>query len=554
MNIAFSTKEETTLNTGLKENAFCKTRLSMHLGNEGMIAEADAKELFCGKGNFTFSPWIFSGTKIDNKTENVFFTGSGFDSTTLFEILNSENQTLKMQSTFAVISCITDALQKNIPLVASGAGGILESFTKDSKVKILFLPPILFEQSILNAAKKDYAENQGQWLNKNLDSFASLIFLRSVIAYKALSNKMPFTKEDTSDIQTDILDKNYSRLVDEVNGISIPLSNAVSDGIEFNLSEKETSQNEKDFPLDVLKTEIGLQDNGEVLDVVRTTKISDSEFKTENEKRRKTQIRKIERKRIIRRNTTIILGSLLLLAFISNFSFLRYRDSLKSPTSVSLTSVQTMQAFYTGMHNQDISLMQKMAKGKNPNRYTDIVSHMYVTTKTRAAYELSTGTLTPELWLYRHDLKTYWQFGITNLLIDGKTASYDFTSPKKGDKNLALKIEDEKPILSGDTKNHAISYYMVFSQGLDAPITIEKYSGTLTLTYKKDRWLITKIDLENISLSEDMSNFESDYTSALEQSLSNPVDAVKLLRAKYPWLPDEITMQKIESEVKEKSK
>lgn len=560
MSIVFSEENDFLLNTNLSESAFGK--LKIQIAENGMLAKLDAvgnqtsndsqgtTENTESNGNpralfekdYTFKPWSFSNAKFNEKTETVCLVGPKFEGTPLSIILENKDSIFKARAVYAVTKCITQALRENVSLPINGASGILVS----DDFAVLFLPQHLFTIAADNSS--DSTQAQDLWLNKSQSVISSLMFTRSVIVYKALTGNFPFTAQDLTERQSDIQDNNYTPLRLVINGISREVASAVSVGLE----NSEGTAKSVLFPMEDLQKELGLQNDGTVVPVERKPTLSEKEFEKEKNIYLKSKKSKINRSRLVRRNTTFITIAAIIFALILWFAFTSYKNSKAKPTAVSLTSTQVVEGFYTGMHSMDIPLMQEMAKGKSATEVIDMVSNVYVTSSARKAYETKTDTIKPELWLYRHDLSAYWQFGITNFTIDKTPSNKFFVPPTKKQNAKPLTSENDKPINSGDKTTHLVSYDMIHSEGYESKIFVQHTDVEVELTFIKNAWKITSLKTTEADSEYDMNTFEMDYQNALLDN-EGIVEAIESLKAEYPWLPTKETMLIQEKEVQERT-
>ena len=102
--------------------------------------------------------------------------------------------------------------------------------------------------------------------------------------------------------------------------------------------------------------------------------------------------------------------------------------------------------------------------------------------------------------------------------------------------------EDGKKLKNSDTAVYTVQYYLV-NNALSPEIKVEKYTDTVTLTYKKDRWLVTSIDSNFTESSYDTEEFNNDYKNALEESSDDLKSAVRALRDKYDFVPGDSELE-----------
>ena len=73
----------------------------------------------------------------------------------------------------------------------------------------------------------------------------------------------------------------------------------------------------------------------------------------------------------------------------------------------------------------------------------------------------------------------------------------------------------------------------------------DKITSTISLTYKKNRWVITDIqENNNQPLGVDCEKFKKDYFAELKKTNGEVIPAVDALRSKYEWLPEKDAMDR----------
>ena len=90
---------------------------------------------------------------------------------------------------------------------------------------------------------------------------------------------------------------------------------------------------------------------------------------------------------------------------------------------------------------------------------------------------------------------------------------------------------------------HKVQYYLIHTEGEANGFVVEDVTELYTLTYIKDRWLITEISTESEVIPVKNSSFKNDYFNQLVIDEGDAIKAVGNLRSKYKWLPTEAAMQ-----------
>lgn len=547
MNIAYSDRKKVYLDTGLSETGFSRSVSGVNFSESGIYTK-----FYLFDNNIQFKEWSFQGTTV--KDEKVFFEGENAGGKNALEIILSHNEEEKARLTYALISALSKAIETKTRIPSVGLGGILYS-EKPGKsdpdkvlVELLFLPENIFDLCASNHDEKNYANLQGFWQNKQLSNNNALIFLQSVLAYYTLSKVFPFMKTETDARQEDITDSNFIEIENMVNGISPALALNINMGFHIdNQYEREKSL----IDLKLLQKELGLSDDGIYTKVIRDTKISDSDFEKRASKKAKKQELKTIQKRIFKRYATAIILILAAIAIISNLAYKTHLENLEMPCAKNLSPKESIETFYSGFHNLDSNLMSLVAKNGTPRDLIKMVSNVYVTQKTREAFEAKNASLTPELWLTRPELMNYWVFGITDFRINGESAYNRFKPQTRkevenikkqtSEINASSDATQSSHSANGTSQTFNVTYNFIYTGGKDTPITIDRCNATVVCTYQKDQWYLTDININHNEEQLSQNDFKNEYLLVLKEK-NDAKNAVSALREKYNWLPDDRAM------------
>ena len=280
------------------------------------------------------------------------------------------------------------------------------------------------------------------------------------------------------------------------------------------------------YPLDLLETSEGLS----------IQSVQEYDKKSADFMARKAASLKTKRK--IRRNSpkiiTISAGSIVLAVIIAN----TVKSNGMNGTSKGLTSEDTTELFFQAINNLDTILVDNIVKGKVPSRYSNMVSQIYVISKNRQAYGMDKGFLTPGKFMLfiseDMNLTNAGIYGITNLYIDGVPKNMDLQVPLKKDKPKTLTEESGIQIYSEMNSVKKAEYYVLHSE--ENKIFCEKHTDTITLTFIKDKWMVTDIFAEQEPVPVDTEEFFKDFIAALNEHNSRET-ALIALKSKYQWLP-----------------
>ncbi|MBQ7158893.1 MAG: hypothetical protein IJS09_05670 [Treponema sp.] len=552
------------LSTSLSEDAFGRTQYIREIDENGFVATIPEKA--ADTSDVTFEPWKFTGTKTDENGIVAFAGPSLGGGKTLYEIFENGTQSDMHAAAKAVLFALTAALEQNVALNDVGAEGIMlfaetrtenvaqetdENRTTPSYTRILFLPANLFDRSA-NNTRENYADYQGFFIRKGLTGTDALLFTRAVIAYRALCGTLPYPERDLSKRQADIFDARFVPSYMQINGLNSDLASAIDCGLQVSaeakplpgerrfVSEKDEERRKKilatakRFSLDVFAQELTNSDDS--VPATRTPELSEEEFIARRERFLKKQTATVKRRRFTRRNHSrlIVAGIAIVLAVWAITSF--QRENQKLATSKGLTSWETTQELYATIHKSSVPHLQEIAKGKNLKNLKQIVSGFYVTNRSRFAMNQNEDTVSTAEWLFFKNKTKYWQFGLTQLTIDGKSADVFYKYPTRADKPEKLTAEEGVTLKRGATVQHKAEYFLVNSDG-DARLSINQVRDTVTLTWKGSRWIVTDVKSKNKQQFVFTKDFSADYQAALDATGGDVSKSVALLREKYDWLP-----------------
>lgn len=549
---------ELRLSSNLDEYSFGKTNYESIITQTGLIYSDEG-----------FSLWSFSDVKSYNIEENdqriVFYCAENpfsENTHTLLELFENAEKTESKKDydiLFCAVKLVCKALteaaltKKDIPAI--GAGGILveipENLNKEDG-KVLFLPEGLFTASANSLSAQEYAQNHLGWINQTIYDLPAICFERAVIVYRFLTQKFPYPCENQVERNADILDSKFLPLQMCIKNIDNDFSQAVNNALKLNSNsvnipgKKQKGKASEDltptaeFPLDLLKNAYGLS-------FEQRKNPPEKEFFEKAETYQKTQDSKIKAKRRIRRNSAVILVGLVLAVIFGSLIANSIQTSRNSETSIGLTSTETVLGYFYGVNSKDTVMLTNLVNGRKPQKHVDTVSQIYVLDKQRHVYENDNGFATPENWLlYSTTMERYANsgiYGVTNLKIDGEPVEIQISLPKKKDKPTPIQTENNLPVENKMQTVRRAEYFLIHSEGENNQFIVEKVFEDFTLTFKKNRWVITDISTESVTVPVSSITFKNDYFNQLAVANKNVIEAVENLREKYPWLPTKAALE-----------
>lgn len=536
---------EIKLNSGLDEYMFGKTSYSSILSQPGFIFDGE-----------NFEQWNFTQVKSlevsDKDSVQVFYTGTNpfkTEAKSLLDFYMTNDREIVFNAAFAVCKALTKAALQNINIPLSGAGGIIVENKKEN-AKVLFLPADLIKYSSNALSATDKANVYDCWVNETLKGLPATCFFRGNIAYTMLTGRFPYPAADALERNADILDKKFLPIEMLLPRLSPELSAAINKSLVLTSSavnepgkkQKGTSTEalkpEPDFPLELLK------DSRNCI----PTKEEQAQIDEQIQNYTKGRDAKITTKRIIRRNTAAILTiccGIIALCFVIKGAIKSHGEEF---TTQSLTSTQTIQAFFMNVNDKDVAALGNFVKGRSATRYTDAVSQVFVLSKQRQSMTKDNGFAKPEnYFLYvtdAHRNMSSGMYGMTNILIDGTPYELDITVPTINQKLPAIREENGHTLTKNEQTQHKVEYYRLRTEGDDNDIFLDYITDSITLTYNGQRWIITDFDTVEQELELDSTAFKLEYFKALQENDMNVINTISKMRFEYPWLPSEASIQR----------
>jgi len=574
------------LNTGLSPDEFSKARGGTRLSESGSLAVQTS-------AGWVFSPWHFEETEEDAGL--IFVRGKAFPGQTLkeyfffdrsdsFSAVFSSAEFGKAKSARAaafVCSAIDASLAQKLTLPNSGAGGI---FISDDFTKLMFFPEQIFIQSALrfeaSGEKSLFGQNRAFYVNPVLSGSNAARFTQAVIAYRALTGDFPFTADNQEELSMDMADKNFVPLRNRIWAIDEALASFVDNSLSRSPTVKSRTRADRlsslrqtalsdissgrpqsqfplefsaGFPLATLCRELGLnQDgsiphNGMLLSVIRKSSLSPEDFELAVKKESEKNARTIKTKRFLRkyRNVLLVAAAALLIALAASFAV--RRSYMGNPTTKGLSSMQTVEVFYSAYNTLDLNKARCTLYGRQTDYLVNMISQAYVTNQTRTAYSPAKKTVTPAEWMnYNNDGK-YYMFGLTGFAVNEQKMELFANPPLIKDNPLPVSEERGKRLKEGDTVECYATYFRIIPESELADsgesvhewLHVEEYCDKVSLVFKKECWRIVEISQQmEREIFQDTKPFYEDYKRLFDSSGQDLLLTANELRSKYGWIPD----------------
>ena len=512
--LAYTENNTVYLNSNLTEELFAKTKSSLLMNEEGLLVKVQ-------KDSFATEKWYFRESKTVEDT--VYYTGFDFEGTDVYSLIQENSQKAK-EILYKLCELFVYAIKNEINLPCNGLKGIL--YSKDS---FLFLPENLFNRVAMNSGKESYQKIQNEWIDTTLSKPQGMILQLGVISYYAASFKMPFPFTNQEEHSYNLANKNFLPLQYQVNGINPQLAENINRCIE-------TPDSFKDFDLSLLQAEL-FENHSDRKTVPQDQFLEDAKKYWSKKQKKLVTRSKIEQNKF---KFLAFFAGALIIAFITS---LVISENGKKPCTIGLTSTETTELFYAGLHTMNSELMIAGAKNcPQAQSYISKIPQISITSLMRGAYNFDSGISTPEnILFFEPGSKKFYShniYGITNFTIDEAPRTLHMVPPTKHKHPRKITQENGTKLFYKANADHKVHYFLVHT--VDLQIVVEEVETLVSLSWEKDRWQISELK-ENLLNTEiiEPKLLSDQLESALSFGNNDMSLVVKLLKPVFNWIPTE---------------
>ena len=522
-------RDSIEIDSGLNEQDFAHSRSGQYMSETGFVCtpEPNAPNASNEAVSFRVEDFRFTGTRL-GKNGTVILCAPSFAGDCLLSLIQNalpahagtaaaDNagadtavaQKKALQAIYAASTAAEYLLKQNKNFVNCGPAGIIVS----ENGSVLFLPPTLFERSMLSRSGNERAFLYGSWIAPISDKSANLRFTVAACAYAVMSGKRPFEQEDEEKRGEDYLDNNFiplAYLIAAENDKTKALLRTIDGGLQSARpsqtagSAAASAKAPTFLPPDFTDLLTAASAYGKT-DAAATAKKELDEKRTAFiAQRHKT----VKRRRFMRRHGVklAVAAAAILAVAVSTVGIVKSNNRL---TTENMTAMEVVRTFYSALHNLDTLTMDSCGSRKALKNYSNMAATLFVTGKMRQAYENTPSFLTPEQWVASDNPLDYWVFGLTHLTVESEDpAAYAQNAHR------------------GDTAQITARFYILAEEG-QHNYRVAAYTDRLMLEYGKKYWQITRID----SRSEDV-DFDAEL---FVQRLAS--EGIRQIKDDYPWLP-----------------
>lgn len=576
--LVYSQQGKLFLNTTMSQSAFSKSRLQEKISEKGTLAvKTDS--------GWNFEPWYFDNSRLSEIDENstlseeakerkrtIILEGKAFEGCTLKNYfdqdyskhLDEEEKAYVICAAALTCSALEESVNQKYNINCCGGGGI---FIASDFSKIIFLPYGLFLSSVSCNSDDISSEYSGIYLNPSLKNESFVHFTQCVIAYRALTGNFPYNKLKKSFRHEDYIDGNFTPISKSVWALNKELADFIDSSLKRKpqLSSDRRVRSVTDttarvnsilegtksgnvnltkaaFPLEIFYNELGLTDDGKIPEskklnsVIRTSDVSPDEFEASSRKYTEGFDRKLKFKRWARHNRTRIIAVTCCTACAIGITLSFVKSNRSQPTTISLNSMETVEMFYSAFNNLENTAALRCLESSKVSQIPNMINNVYVASKSRSVYDKKEETVPLSQWLYFNYDCSYNIFGLSQFMINTQKGSLYREGPAKNTNPKPLAEEFDSPIRKGETKVYKTSYYFIFNEDKEN-LGIEEYEDKVELTFKKNRWVISKFTSQQLGTTVvNLNAFKQDYLNAMEHNEKDVLSASEELTEKYPWM------------------
>ncbi len=482
-------KDSLVIATAMSERDAARSRIAQEITMPGLVLEADGSA----------SEWVAEGTRREDDGDAVSIVGPGFPGTTLLASVVSgdpkEAWAFLHRAATAVLKARATGLVGDDRVRAIASAGP-EAIVCGADGRVLFLPADPYVRALESHGGKVPVENRSLWIHPDADTIdveRSFAFLVGTLAYRIIAGREPFPVPERSGNQEidgtdeEIIARNVGKAIFE------PIHLA-----RWDIREQAAASIDALISSEVAASVDTLLAFGADLDsLIDQGKAASGSTEDFSRKKRIAQRKRdtaIVRESFLRRHhRSFIIGSVIAF-FVAMLAGLYVHDVAQRPTTFGMAPEAVIRGYYEAISRLDQEIPAAYAAKGVKNDYDEIVSRLFVSAKMREAYEKIHSVISPVALFRGEDPGSMTVFGMTRfdaqpvrrstteILYD--VSYYLWIPADPGAEGPASAEATDRP--ASVTGKHPLSIYW--------------YRETVTLSFPKDRWLITRIEPKDRTL------------------------------------------------------
>lgn len=513
------------LNMQLTPRGFAQGRLFSFLDETGCIAD-------CMQGSFRAAAWKFAETV---ERGGLLYAAGVLpepDSwTTLLAAMEGRGESA-CDALCAVCAAAARAKEQGVPAAFVSPAAVLIRQTDGGITHVLFLPQTLSVQALQSGTES--ARQFGCWRNPGLTGDAAQSFTAAACVYYLLTGTVPYPEPDDEKREADRHDHMYIPLAVLFPDISCGLTAQTDCCLSY--APAASARQPADCAA-ALSDTICRELSGVYAQAQQRDQAA---VRQRGERFSARRVGIVQKKRFVRRYSGIIAAVCIAVVIAVLAAASVISGNRNAPCVQGFTSREVVQAFYTGVQELDVTLMQAAAYKDAAAEYRDYISQLFVTSRMRQSVE-RVLMIPPARWLYSVDNDTVLPVGICRFSIDGAAELLGISVPPLKDAPEPLAAENGAPLADGDTAAYEVSYTYIAGVS-DGTVVVRAVQDMVLLEFTGGSWRITSLDgqfTEHLVLKDE---FAADFERRIDEGYT-VIQAAALLEPAYPWLPTQAELE-----------
>ncbi len=476
-------KDSLAIATAMSERDAARSRIAQEITMPGLFIEADG----------SVSEWFAEGMGREDDGDRVSIVGPGFPGTTLLASVVSgdpkEAWALLHRAATAVLKAKATGLVGDDRLRDIASAGP-EAIVCGTDGRVLFLPADPYVRALESHGGKVHVENRSFWIHPDADTTdveRAFAFLVGTLAYRIVAGREPFPvpgmpgNREIDGTDEEIIARNVGKgIFEPVNLARWDIREQAAASIDALISSEVAASVDTllafGADLDSL-IDRGKAPSGSTEDFARKKRIA--------QRKRDTAI--VRESFLRRHHRSFIIGSVIAF-FVAMLAGLYVHDVAQRPTTFGMTPEAVIRGYYEAISRLDQEIPAAYASKGVKNDFDEIVSRLFVSAKMREAYEKVNSVIPPVALFRGEDPSSMTVFGMTR---------FDAQAVRKSTTEIVYDVSyylwiPADPAIDGPASPDA-------NEGSPSmtdkhPLSIYWYRETVTLSFPKDRWLITRIE------------------------------------------------------------
>jgi hypothetical protein len=469
--------------TAMNERDAARSRIAQEITMPGLVIAQDG----------SLSEWVAEGASRENDADAISIVGPGFPGTTLLASVVSGDPKAAWsclhRAATAVLKARATGLVGDDRMRAIASAGP-EAIVCGSDGGVLFLPADPYVRALESHGGKVPVENRALWIHPDADTIdveRSFAFLVGTLAYRILAGREPFpVPERAGNQEIDGTDEEF---------IARNVGNRIFEPIRlarWDIREQAAASIDALISSEVAASVDTLLAFGADLDsLIDPGKAASGNHEDFSRKKRVAQRKRdtaVIRESFVRRHRQSFMIGSVIAFFVAMLAGLYVHDVALRPSTFGMSPEAVILGYYGAIARLDQEIPAAYAAKGVKNDYDEIVSRLFVSAKMREAYEKIHSVISPAALFRGENPGSMTVFGLTR---------FDAQPVRKSTTEILYDVSyyiwiPADPGTEGTASAEAAERTPPIKA--EHPLSIYWYRETVTLSFPKDRWLITRIE------------------------------------------------------------